>query len=61
MGIVELEPIIRVKLILFLVIYLMLTSVFRYFMRSYLKIEKTEFFFRKYINSQHQKIDRVGL
>lgn len=59
MGIVELDPIIRIKLILFLVIYLMLMSVFRYFMRSYLKVEKTEVFFRKYINSQHQKIDRI--
>lgn len=59
MGIVELDPIIRIKLILFLVIYLTLTSIYRYFMRNYLKVEKTEGFFRKPVNSQHKKLDRI--
>lgn len=59
MGIVELNPIIRIKLILFLVIYLMLTSIFRYFMSNYLKVEKTEGFFRKPVNNQHKKLDCI--
>lgn len=59
MGIVELEPIIRIRLIIFLVGYLVLTFVFHFFMRRYLKIEKREGFVRKHINKQHKKIEQI--
>lgn len=59
MGIVELDPIIRIKLIIFLANYLALTFIFRYFMRNYLKVKKREGFFRKYVNSQHQKVTSI--
>lgn len=59
MGIVELEPIIRIKLVIFLVGYLVLTFVFRYFMRNYLKIEKRKGFFRKHVNDRHKNVEHI--
>lgn len=59
MSIVDLDPIIRIKLILLIITYLLLTYLFSYFVRKYLAIEKREGFFRKYINSKHKKMEQV--
>lgn len=59
MGIIDLDPIIRIKLIVFLISYLALTFIFSCFMRSYLKVEKQEGFFRKHVNDRHKKVEHI--
>lgn len=59
MSIVDLDPIVRIRLILLIIIYLLSTYLFSYSMRRYLKIEKREGFFRKYVNSKHKKMEHV--
>lgn len=59
MGIVELDPIVRIKLIIFVASYLALMFIFRYIMRNYLQVEKKGRVFRKYVNTRHKKIDQL--
>lgn len=59
MGITDLDPTIRIKLILFLVLYLSITFIFSSIMRNYLEVKKRKGFLRKYVSEQHKKIDQI--
>ena len=51
------EPIIWLKLFLFIGILLLLSFIFSYLMRKFLKVEKRKAFSNKPLNEKHKKID----
>ncbi|MDW7669850.1 MAG: DUF4181 domain-containing protein [Bacillota bacterium] len=53
------DPIIWIKLFLFIGILLLLSSIFSSLMRKFLKVEKKKVFSNKPLNEKHKKIDRI--
>jgi len=55
------DPIIWIKLFLFIGILLLLSSIFSSLMRNFLKVEKRKAFSNKPLNEKHKKINRIIL
>ncbi len=53
------EPIIWIKLFLFIGILLLLSFIFSFLMRNFLNVEKRKAFSYNHVNEKHKRIDRI--